>query len=176
MIRRPPRSTQSRSSAASDVYKRQQLDEALSQAVRGDEPEDPLDDVSHALSAVAHGREDVHDKHKHEAGDEVAEHHHVLRGAAVVEEEGHGVGGGDAAQAVEEQEHKGGEEGAGGAANELLAPEQRKDHKRNRHRHQEARHVEDEVGQPVREEVDAGHELQMLGLGLLLLDGVSDVG
>ena len=29
MIRRPPRSTQSRSSAASDVYKRQILDRAL---------------------------------------------------------------------------------------------------------------------------------------------------
>src|SRR5450756_3085620 len=32
MIRRPPRSTQSRSSAASDVYKRQVLDEVVRQA------------------------------------------------------------------------------------------------------------------------------------------------
>src|SRR5659263_559882 len=34
MIRRPPRSTQSRSSAASDVYKRQELAQALRVAVR----------------------------------------------------------------------------------------------------------------------------------------------
>src|SRR5450756_3031730 len=34
MIRRPPRSTQSRSSAASDVYKRQDYDNAINSAVR----------------------------------------------------------------------------------------------------------------------------------------------
>ena len=34
MIRRPPRSTQSRSSAASDVYKRQELDRMQIQADR----------------------------------------------------------------------------------------------------------------------------------------------
>ena len=33
MIRRPPRSTQSRSSAASDVYKRQELEDAMAKAV-----------------------------------------------------------------------------------------------------------------------------------------------
>src|SRR5450756_3217134 len=37
MIRRPPRSTQSRSSAASDVYKRQPRDDVLGRAVREDE-------------------------------------------------------------------------------------------------------------------------------------------
>src|SRR5680860_1903653 len=35
MIRRPPRSTQSRSSAASDVYKRQVLDKVLASATGG---------------------------------------------------------------------------------------------------------------------------------------------
>src|SRR5659263_693900 len=40
MIRRPPRSTQSRSSAASDVYKRQVLDRLLAQVVV--DPEDLL--------------------------------------------------------------------------------------------------------------------------------------
>src|SRR5450756_3025508 len=34
MIRRPPRSTQSRSSAASDVYKRQLVDQVLAREVR----------------------------------------------------------------------------------------------------------------------------------------------
>ena len=34
MIRRPPRSTQSRSSAASDVYKRQEMNEVLNSACR----------------------------------------------------------------------------------------------------------------------------------------------
>src|SRR5450756_3022843 len=44
MIRRPPRSTQSRSSAASDVYKRQVLGDAVEPAGRIDE-EDLLSNI-----------------------------------------------------------------------------------------------------------------------------------
>ena len=40
MIRRPPRSTQSRSSAASDVYKRQRLHRGESGDRRGSGPRD----------------------------------------------------------------------------------------------------------------------------------------
>src|SRR5450756_95843 len=52
MIRRPPRSTQSRSSAASDVYKRQ-----------GAEPLGVLDDDLHAARQLE-GLEDVRDSHR----------------------------------------------------------------------------------------------------------------
>src|SRR5450756_406017 len=51
MIRRPPRSTQSRSSAASDVYKRQDLEELAAVGAResnGDELDGGVDRGGHA--------------------------------------------------------------------------------------------------------------------------------
>ena len=51
MIRRPPRSTQSRSSAASDVYKRQKVDDA--QAVHIAVRAQTVADVHTALMAAA---------------------------------------------------------------------------------------------------------------------------
>src|SRR5450756_2152794 len=67
MIRRPPRSTQSRSSAASDVYKRQELgdltvgredDLAVGGADLGDPKGHVLDGADHALGDPRAGHAD----------------------------------------------------------------------------------------------------------------------
>src|SRR5450756_2836593 len=59
MIRRPPRSTQSRSSAASDVYKRQTVRDAFDQPSHEDVVVDPVKellqvDTHHNAAALLH--------------------------------------------------------------------------------------------------------------------------
>src|SRR5450756_2337486 len=65
MIRRPPRSTQSRSSAASDVYKRQLPYGEARSVLLNDEGTDP----SRAAGRIRHRRDDV-DVRKTTVGDE----------------------------------------------------------------------------------------------------------
>ena len=58
MIRRPPRSTQSRSSAASDVYKRQTLSQAFLLLIGG---MNPFDAICHSFTTMSTGGFTTHD-------------------------------------------------------------------------------------------------------------------
>src|SRR5450756_3199996 len=71
MIRRPPRSTQSRSSAASDVYKRQRLARALRALTPEIEPLPPVLTVADALARKAqmHGLDNVFATYRISKGD-----------------------------------------------------------------------------------------------------------
>src|SRR5450756_166140 len=64
MIRRPPRSTQSRSSAASDVYKRQVIRSALERRSGSALPEAGGGSTSTALPERGHDRQRIGTRHR----------------------------------------------------------------------------------------------------------------